>query len=375
MNKITSETIQELLALESETPAVTMYIPTHRTVSSPTINEDQIRFKNLCRDAINKLEEQNADKAFVKQFVNECNKLLQSIKFWENLSDSLLICANPNGFKYYHLPIHSDPFVTVDTHFHITPVIGLLHELHSYYVLQVTQQNPQLFVGDMYELRPATLELPKDIKSALKIDELHQKSLQFSSVKSSVGAMYHGNGGKNDHDDDERMRFWKLVDGMICYDIDTDKPLILTGTDSEIAEYRSVSKHPNILKATIEHSKNKLPHVHEKAVQILRDEVIAERHQTEIERFVRSAAQQKEDLEEAAGSGRIDTLLIGMTLKTKDTVQNNKEPVTKLVFPEQNEAQTIDRLARKVLEKSGSIVNLFQNQMPEQKLMLAIHRY
>lgn len=384
MHKITSDRLTNLLSEESTSPAVTIYLPSHRYASPPNMTEDQIRFKNLARKAIALLEQQDKHHDFIGEFREKAQALMDSTGFWENLTESMLICASPGSFEYFHLPIDSDEYVAVDDHFHLTPVIGLMSDMSEFYVLTVAQQEPTLFKGDMYELKHEGLELPKTIEEALNIDELQKQDLQFNVTRAPKGAMYHGHGGTKDMANNDRHKFFRLIDSMVCYEIDTKLPLILAGTENEIAEYCEHTQHPNVLKEHIEGSYNPDDFIklHKQALRIMQEEIISKKHDEALEEFNRMHGQSPErtaidleELEDAAETGKVDTLLVGMSRKTRDTVRDNMDEVPKLVFPAEEDNQRVDHIARQVFTQSGKIVNLFQDQMPEQKLALAINRY
>jgi hypothetical protein len=257
-------------------------------------------------------------------------------------------------------------------------------------VLTVRQHTPKLFKGDTYELRQSTLTLPESIEKALNIDELFEKNLQFKSANSAKGAgtgngvMYHGHGGGKDQSEDERHRFYRLIDSMVGYDIDKTLPLILAGTESEIAEFRALSKHPNIARNHIElhNGEDNLKDIFERALEIIHEEIVQKVHMSAIERFERLRGQSPEkttsyleDLQKAAENGRVDTLLIGMSRETRDTVNDSFKPVPKLVFPADEDNRTVDYIARQVFHQRGAIFNLSQDEMPDHKLVLGINRY
>lgn len=384
MHKLQAETVTSLVEKDINGPAVTIYLPTHRNSSPPNMTEDQIRFKNLYRKAIDALQERDKHHPFNQQFLDQCEALLDSREFWEHMSESMVIIATTDMFEYYHLPIDSDEYVAVDDHFHLVPVLGLVNDMQDFHVLSVAQHGPTLFDGDLYELTPSSLELPATLEEALNIDEMHVKSLQFSAVNSSKGGMYHGHGAGKDTGDEERMKFWRLIDSMVCYHIDTKKPLILSGTDSEIAEYCSITKHPHILESRIDGSygKEDALKLHEQAVEIMQSEFIGAKHMEALNDYERingqspeRTASHMEDLQDSASKGKVATLLVGMMRHTTDTVRDNKHAVPKLVFPDGMFEKKIDDLAKQVVTQGGAIVSMLQEQMPRNQMALAINRY
>ena len=59
MKKVDVSAIKNLIAYEGE-PALTLYIPTHRYPTPPSIQEDQTRFKNLVRQGCDELARHKA---------------------------------------------------------------------------------------------------------------------------------------------------------------------------------------------------------------------------------------------------------------------------------------------------------------------------
>lgn len=384
MRKITEGDINELLVSEAKSPAITIYLPTHISHSPPNISEDMIRFKNLRNQALNVLVARDKHEEFNKEFMQACERLLEDMDFWEHVSESVLICARPGLFEYHHLPIDSEEYVAVADHFYLAPVLGLCHELRAYYVLCLALHHPTLFRGDSYGLEPTSLQLPESVEKALRIDERYGNDLRFSTTRSPAGAQAHGRGGGRDTADAEQARFFKMVDDEVFQFADRRLPMILAGTSPEIAEYRSLSRYPHILEGCIDGHfgadvTNKL---HERAKAIIDQEIIAPKKRQMVERFEQLRGQNEvlaseriAELADAADKGRIGTLLIGMSRKTRDTVKDTMRQVRKLVFPDDNESQAIDYLARQVAHQSGEVINVPLEEMPSQHLVLSINRY
>lgn len=383
MHKINSSEIKNLLESQPRSPAITMYIPTHKTISPPHMHEDQVRFKNLRSKAIKILETRDKHNAFNQEFESACENLQNNQDVWKHMSESLLLCVRPGLFAYYHLPIDSDEYVSVADNFHLTPVIGLLNDLRNYYVLGASKQNPILFKGDAYGLELTGVTLPESIESALNIDEMHIKSVQFASISrgGSKGAQFHGQGSAKDAGDEERLRFFRIIDDIVCKRADMSLPLILAGTDSEVAEYRAQSRHQQLLNRHIDgHFTTKdTATLHEKSVAIIQQEVIAKSHKRALEEYTQLhgslTTDQMSELKDAAEKGRIKTLLIAMSHETRDTVRDTMAQVHKLVFPNDKASQAVDYIAQQVVKQSGQIINLTQGEMPSGKLILAINRY
>lgn len=391
---ITPDTIAALLNQEPTAPAVTIYVPTHRGASPPNMTEDEIRLKNLIHKAVGILQNRDDDTSELQQTL--CDWLETTVnnrEFWEGMTNGLLICARPHSFTLYHLPIDTEEYVAVDTHFHLAPVLALLNSCQEYYVLVVAQQGPALLKGDMYDLRPTNLELPKDLNSALNIDEDNQKSEQQRSVANQPavknganqgGLPFNGRGGAKDPHEEDVAKFLRILDKIVCEHTDKSLPLILVGVERETAEYRSLSKYPHILETTMSGALNaRNPHeLFDQAWHIIRAEVLAKKSEEAIADYQHMkganpdrAAGDIAAITQAAEEGRVDKLLIAMIRNTADTARNNRDHVPVITFPPDESAQAFHDIALTVHRQSGSILNFDQSNMPDRAAMLARLRY
>lgn len=386
IQNITRETVEALLANTELRPAVTIYTPMHTTTSPPHISENQIRLKNLIHRACETLKQSEETEQFAKELRSWLDTVHDDLKFWETQTPGLLICARPGSLQLYHLPIDTDEYVSVDDTFHLAPVLAMLHENQPFYVLTVTQHMPQLFKGDRYELRRTPVHLPASIKAGLHIDETNQKSEnQGSATGSSLDTgWFNGRGGARNPEEEDRMRFFRMVDGIVYNAIDRSHPVILAGIDSETVEYRAISKLPKTLKETMNGSFQgaKLDDVHEHAWRIIEKEIVRPVRKAAIEEYTRleganpsRIANDEKSIEAAAEQGRIDKLLAMMGRYTTDSIRDTKAAVAKITFPEPELSKKLNKLALKVWQMSGTVINLVPAEMPHGAPMVARLRY
>jgi hypothetical protein len=389
MDYISRQALKQLRQ-EQQPPMVTIYIPTHKTASPPHMTEDQIRFKNLIHQAVEQLGKRPEAAAgqLSKQLCAKLDGLLQDQTFWEHQTESLLLCAAPDMLVMYHLPIDSEEYVAVNDHFHLAPILGLLNDAQEFYVLAVAQHKPTLFKGDMYDVRPTDIALPKSLEAGLNIDEMNQKSEQGRSAVGSslnVAGSFNGRGGAKDPSQDDRLRFFRMIDHLVLDRVDRSLPLILAGIEAETTAYRSISRYPHLLQETIQGNfTGGNPHdLFEKAMAIVRKEIIEEMHHEALDRYerVRGAnpervATDTETAEAAAEQGRIDTLIISNCRYTTDTVRDNTEPVLEIAFTDPDEVNHfVNNVALQADSTSSRILNIPRGQMPDGKPLLAILRY
>jgi hypothetical protein len=164
---------------------------------------------------------------------------------------------------------------------------------------------------------------------------------------------------------------------------DKKSPLILAGVESDIAEYRSLSKHPHILNQAIygNYGPDSAPELFSVSKSIVGEEVIEAAHHRRLADYQRLrydstlASDEVANIEDAAEKGRVDTLLIGMSRITTDSVNDAVEPIRKITFPDELESQVIDHLAELVRSQGGHIIVINQDQLPGVSLLYALYRY
>lgn len=385
MQKVTIDAVTNLLA-QKNSPKVTIYIPLEVSAAPPHITENQIRFKNLIHAAIDELKQQGDTSDLIRMLQGTYDTYCDDLGFWKEQSRALLICASPDKLEMFQLPVDTEEYVAVDDTYHLAPVLALLGDARKFYVLALAQQKPKLYVGDMYGLQEADTSLPASMREALGIDEPNQQSEnQGSATGSSMNTgWFNGRGGARDPQDIDRLRFFHLIDKLLHDKLDRSLPLILAGIDAETAEFRDMSKYPKILKGTISgnHTETHLDELFEKAAPIITDELIKPDHDAALEEYLRLAganpervARDTDSILEAAQQGRVDKLLTQLIRHTTDTVQDSSDSVLRISFPEAARSRMLNKLATRVWQMSGKVLNVLPQEMPHGALMVARLRY
>jgi hypothetical protein len=389
MEKLDKESLHKLLNNQT-TPAVTIYIPMHTTASPPHISENQIRFKNLVHKTAEKVRSQNS--LLANQLERQVDALYNDLGFWEQQKPGLLLCATPDKIEMYHLPIDTEEYCAIDDTFHLAPLMGLLRDEHDFYVLSLAQHNPFLCVGTFYGLEDSDITLPKSPKEALNIDEPNQRTEHQGTSTAATGpsgstGWFNGRGGARNPQEEDRLRFFRMIDKVICTRADRSLPMILTGIESELAEYRHISKYPYLLKGVIHGNHTKVSNhnrsLFESARDIVWQELVSPEHQAAVAEYERISGANPDrvafddnHLLEAAAQGRIDKLLAKMMRRTTDTLREKSAEVPRITFPkEPGESKRLNDIAFTVWRTSGTVYNLMPEEMPSGELMVARLRY
>ncbi len=361
----------------------------HWVVSTIHLSEEEIRLKNLKSKVVTAIKTRFGDD-YIIEFSKKIDSILSDTTFLEHQTEGLLICACPGRFEMFYLPFDTNEYIAVADHFHLAPVLGLVNDYREYYVLMLTQRHPALLKGDLYGLYPTNLQLPESLKAGLGIDENGRENEQqwsVSGANQTAGGIsgFNGRGSDKNPARDDRLRFWRLIDQLVVKHTNRDLPLILAGVTREVAEYRALSRYPNLLPQHIDggSGKNNLQELYRSAMDVVRHNLIDRDHNQAIKQYLQLSGKTPR-LTEAdhtailtqADAGRIDKLLLAAFHYTSDTIRDNNRPVPVISYPSPEYADDVNKVAQTVLNEGGKVINLDHASMPVKDVdMLAILRY
>ncbi len=385
MQKMTHQALTEL-AEANITPAVTLYIPLEATASPPHITENQIRFKNLIHKAVAGLKARGDESTLSKELCDTLDALHGDLDFWKESARGMLVCAAPGMVEMYALPVDTEEYVAVGDTFHLAPIVALMGDAKEFYLLALAQQKPKIYKGDMYGLTEMNIGLPETLRVGLGIDEPNQKSENQGSARGSSmnTGWFNGRGGARDPMDNDRMKYFHLIDSLLHDKLDRTLPIIIAGIDAEVAEFRDISKYPTILKGCItgNHTETNPQELFSQAHAIIMEELVQPDHAAVREEYERVSganpdrvAGDQASIIEATEQGRVDKLLATMGRQTTDTVQDKVTSVFRISFPEGETGALLNKLAMKVWQMSGRVVSLLPEEMPGGSTMVARLRY
>lgn len=384
MNKVNQEAIKQLLETE-DSVSLSMYMPTHRFPTSEHISEDQIRLKNLMKLAKELLEKQGAEPGLVAQMINQIEeRIYDNVDFWQQATEGLAIFCAPAGIHYFHLPMECDEYVSVSDTYDIGPLLAVASYDQPFYVLALAVKNPVLLKGDMYCLDKVDIELPKSPKEALNIDELHSNSQTIRMGGYGAGAKSHGQGDTRQAGQEERLKFFRLIDDKIQTSkiIDKKLPILLAGTDDEVSGYRESSHVKNLLKSSLggNYTETPLHETHRRSWAVVSDE-LCDKHRFGVIERVQSllgtgkASTDPATIADAAAQGKVATLIAGLIAVTKDSITDSNDTIKKLVLTDGYKTNKIGRSARRVFDQGGAVLCTTKELMPSQVPVAAVFRY
>lgn len=381
MARLSTDILQQLLT-HSSPLSISIYMPVHSTHAPPSIHEDQIRFKNLSSQALQTAgampEVSSTD---IQAVSRQLEQIQGDLPFWEAQRTALAVFASPGQTAAVALPVDSDEYAAADAQFHLAPLLGLLSRLINYRLLVVSQKEPLLFEGDAYELRPAPLALPASGHSGSL--QLRQKHLTHLGIRHPNAQPEYFGGAFPVVNADERLNFFRVLDRSLQIGKQDIKPLLLAGTEEDIADFRAITTYPQVLAASLPNA------ITEQDVQRLAQEgrdaasrgLVEPRICDLLARYEQRssdgsglASSDPNDIGRAAEEGRIATLILPMLATTAGTTGSDVREHTRLTFAARELMPRLNSLATAIWQ-AGSTTVLSTLDPHDYPVVRALFRY
>ncbi|MDO9516229.1 MAG: hypothetical protein Q7J01_09045 [Syntrophales bacterium] len=211
---------------------VSIYMPSIR--KGAEIQQNQIRYKNLLRDAEDRLLSIGELRpSEIKEMLAPAQELSGNIPFWHNQSDGLALFLSEESFIYYRLPQSFAELVVITDRFHIKPLIPLLAPDTEFSILAISQKNVRFLKCSLQQVKETDIRgIPENIDEALNLDDF-EKRLQRHTGTEDMKAKI--------------LQYFQLVDkGLRELLRDKKSPLIFAGVDYLFPIYREANTYPHL---------------------------------------------------------------------------------------------------------------------------------
>jgi hypothetical protein len=372
-------------------PCVTLYMPTHD--AGADIQQDPIRFKNLLREAEERLRAKGMKQPEVDAFLGEARKLLDLDRiFWRSPKASFAMFVAPGFFKYYHLPLKLQEHLHVEGRFHTKPLMRLLSSNGRFFILALSQDQIRLLEATQYTVRQCELKsTPTNITEALQYNELEQAP-QFRVANSGPGdfqakqeGVFFGHGGGIDPSDvkkDDLREYFRAVDkGLHGILADDNAPIILAGVNYLLPMYREVNTYPHMLTEGIVGSPELLGNeeLHAQAWPIAREYLLTgEREAVAKFQNLTGSAKTSIDLKEilsAAHQGRIETIFVANGRETWGRYDVDGDATTIETQQSVENTDLLDLAATQTFSTGGRVYVVDPDAVPGGESVAAVFRF
>jgi hypothetical protein len=253
LDKITMEVLKKIFLERDPIGCISLFMPTHR--AGRESEQDPIRFKNLLREAEERLMAGGIRSAEVRAILKEPRRLLQNRGFWQGQIEGLAVFFSPGTFHFFRLPLPFKELVVVTSRFHIKPLLPMLVSDGLFYILALSQKQVRLLEGTRHTVDEIDLEgMPQSLSEAFP-DASLDRQLQFhTGTPSGSGeraAMFHGHDISNESKD-RILRWFRMLDRQLRGFLANGRPpLVLAGVDLLFPIYQDANTYPYLIEGGI----------------------------------------------------------------------------------------------------------------------------
>lgn len=226
---ISKEFVDELLQQQGD-QCITVFMPVETTGAET--RQNPIRYKNLINSLMQHTEE--------REWLAALHALEEDLTFWQEQKKGLALFSTPQKVTLLKLPFAPQEKASIGARFEILPILSLLDEDQSFFVLKVNLNKMQLLLGSRFG---EFTEVPIDgdiftsLEDYLATFELTQE-LQFRTIPGSStgggrgGAIFHGHGDVTAEQKTQIRRFFdQYQDGLKELLSENPLPIVLVGVE------------------------------------------------------------------------------------------------------------------------------------------------
>ena len=367
-------------------PRVSVYLPTHPLTTQAT--EDEIRYKNLMRQAQELLVTGGMRTPEAKTFLQEACSLLDDGGFWRIGGRGMAVFVGPSGTSVYRVPMEFEEFVVVAERHHVKPLLPLMSGDGKYHLLAFSQSRVRLLSGTRFEIRDVTPPgIPSSLDEALRF-VVHEKQAQVHTAGPAKGAgaqrasMFHGHGATERDEKGRILEFFREVDAGIKERLAAhDGPLLLAGVDYLRSIYREANSYPRLLPEGIPGNPDEMEpfELHERAIAILTphfDDQVDRAAERLMDRKNSSLfVSEIRDVLAAARYSRVDTLFVALDRRQWGRYDPPTGDIDLHDEPLPGDEDLLDRATAHTLSRRGRVFVVPAEKVPGGTAAAALLRY
>ena len=380
MNVLTRNNLKLLMEVHRG-PCVSVFMPMHR--SGPETQQDLIRFKNLIREAEERLITRGIPAPEARELLESAQKLLQGDLFQQHQSDGLAMFLSPEVFRTYMLPFVFKELVIVTDRFHIRPLLPLLSGDGRYYILALSQNKVRLLQGTHYSVNEVSLaDVPKNLAETLRDDD-SWKGLQMRSGTSGGQGRFSSvtHGSEVDSKENIKRYFRRIDKGLHELVRDERVPLVLGGVDYLHPIYKEVNSYPHLMDEGIAGNPERLSagELHELTWTIVKP-YFQKAQQEAVNRYKEfassgQASNRIRKIIPAAYHGRIELLFVVPDFQQWGTFDPSTDEIHLHKKEKTGDQDLLEFTAIQTLLNGGTVYVVEPGTMPDTGSIAAVFRY
>jgi len=372
--------LEELLAAEAQ-PAVSVYLPTH--VAGREIRQDPIRLKNLLSSAAEELAA-SLRKPKIDALLAPAAALIADDGFWRCQEQGLAVFLAPGFSRVHKLPLPVQEEILIGDHFHIKPLLPLLEDAGSFWLLTITAKRTRAYRGSRWSFAEITdIDLPQGVGPIRGMTDYQET--RYASPIGRRGGLAHA---QSFGEAPEELRKTELIEFQhrVAAAFEprlkgNPAPLVLAAHPEIQGNFREIGGWKEILSEGILENPDALPEkdLHRLAYALIEPKA-AEARTAALDRLntllpAGKAATKPEDIVKAARYARIDTLFLSGDEHLWGQFDETEDRVIAHGSRGEGDVDLLDFAALMTLRQGGSVTLIDRAMLPPPGMAAAILRY
>ena len=379
---ILSEEELKTVITESQGPAVSIFLPTHR--AGQEIQQDPIRLKNLLKQAEGQLIAEGSRPADARELLAPVAGLLDDAAFWRHQQDGLAVFRSRDVFRVYRLPLALSEFVSVSSRFYVKPLLPLLMNDERFYILALSQKAVRLLEcarDSVHEIE--VRDVPQGMEEALPEGTSPQLQRHTLPMDGRNASRFHGHGvGTDDVDVVNLTRYFHRVDDALK-DIlkHQHAPLILACVEYLAPIYREVTAYPHILEGILPGNPDGVKNeaLHQKAWTLVLPHFRKAREQAASQYYEGlakgRASHTLAEILPAAYQGRIAALFVPLGVRRWGRFDFDRLSLDEHEAEQPADEELLDLATMQTLMHGGRVYGVKPEEIPGGQLLAAVYRF
>lgn len=298
--------------------AVSMFMPTHRFGSDASA--DPVRWKNLVGATADALSARNMHKTDIDALLGPATSLLSDAMTWQHMSDGLALHVQPGWHRMSRVPFPVPEVATVGDRLAVSPLLRATSRGSHFLILTVSQRRVRLLEATQDSVEEVELrDLPTSLRDVVDAPEPRSDAMARSLAGGSSGpAVFYGHGAADDQFKTEETRKFlrQVTAGLHDLLAGQHLPMVLVGLDANTAIFRDVNTYRHVVDEAVRQNPDQrsAPELHALAWPIVAERLAAVRaglaQRFEALNGTGQASADADQIVEAAGQGRVETLFI-----------------------------------------------------------------
>jgi hypothetical protein len=390
VNVLTLEQVKSLIE-QPKSWSVSIYMPT--IVAGAETRQNEIRFKNLIKEAQHQLQDNGLSEDDANEFLRPLTEAIDDVEFWQHQDQGLAMFVADGFYRYYKVPCDVPQLVVVSDQFHLKPLLPLLTGGGTFYLLELSQKQVRLFEGDRTRLREVQVSgLSRTMNEVLRYDESEEKTqfrigtsnntASFNNSTSTAG-VFHGQGAP-DQDDAKKDygQFFHAVDRTLHEFINgKTAPLVLACVDYLMPIYREANTYPHLLETGISGNvkDEQMDELHQEAWAIVepyftqaQEKAVSDYHDLSSTELIST---ELEAAVPAAYYGRIDRVFVAVGVQKWGRFDPAANAIEIHDEAKPGDEDLLDAVAIQTLINGGTVYAVEPSLMPAPAPIAAVFRY